>query len=61
MELKIARNPDRSLITVAADKADLFEILKGLIDDGLVQICDIEKAPTLSVEEQPILHRRHVC
>jgi len=34
MELKIARNPDRSLITVAADKADLFEILKGLVGLG---------------------------
>jgi hypothetical protein len=57
MELKIGSNPDRCLITVAADKADLFEVMKGLLDNGLVEICGIEDAPTLSVEAQPVLHR----
>lgn len=60
MELKIGSNPDKCLITVAADKADLFEVMKGLLDNGLVEICGIEEAPTLSIEAQPVLRRRHL-
>jgi hypothetical protein len=36
-ELKIGKSPDRCLITVAADKVDLFEVLKGLLDEGLIR------------------------
>jgi len=60
MELKIGSNPDKCLITVAADKADLFEVMKGLLDNGLVEICGIEEAPTLSIEAQTVLRRRHL-
>ena len=45
MELNIGKDPDRCLITVAVDKADLFEVMKILLDEGPVQICGIEEAP----------------
>jgi hypothetical protein len=57
MDMKIGKDPDRCLITVAVDKADLFEVMKGLLNKGLAQICAIEEAPTISVEEQPALRR----
>ena len=62
MELKMGKDPDRCLITVAVDKDNLFEVMKILIDEGLVQICGIEEAPTiLCVEDQPVLRRPKLC
>ena len=63
MELNIGKDPDRCLITVAVDKAGLFEVMKILLDEGPVQICGIEEPPTtiLCVEEQPALRRPKLC
>jgi hypothetical protein len=57
MNMKIDKDPDRCLVTLTLDKADLFEVTKGVLNLGLAQICTIEEAPTLSVEEQPALRR----
>ncbi len=51
MKLKIGRNTNRCLITVDVDKSDLFEVMKGLLNEGLVEIRGIEDAPTLRLEE----------
>jgi hypothetical protein len=54
MNLKIEKNPRRCHMTVAVDKADLFDVLQNLLNIGQVQICGIEEAPTITVEEMPV-------
>jgi hypothetical protein len=54
------RNPNRYLITIsvdAVDKADLVEAMQTLLNECL-QICGIEEAPTISIEEKPLPLRR---